>query len=134
LIGNYDETVSCLSHSTAGSVFLNKFSSHHCTAMLEEWGGMVAAAKHATNSNREEYSVTKGYGDQARKQRSKAMLQKALSGIGKKLIHLYDDNPSLRSVRNKLHRSLRESSVESSRSKFPSQENTNLVKMATIAF
>ena len=111
LIGSYNETVTCLSHSTSGSAFFNKFSSDHCAAMLEKWERALAAAWHATSKDREEHSVSKGYGAQTREQRSKAMLQKALSGIGKELINLYDDNPSLRSVRNKIHWSLRVSSV-----------------------
>ena len=71
--------------------------------MLEKWERALAAARHVTSKDREEHSVSKGYGAQTREQRSKAMLQKALSGIGKELIHLYDDNPLLCSVRNKIH-------------------------------
>jgi hypothetical protein len=106
LIGSYSETAICLSHSTTGLAFLNKFSSHHWTAMLDKWGDTLAAARHATNSFREEHSVSKGYGAQTRKQHNKAIVQKALSICGKRLFHLHGDSQALRSEFNESCRSL----------------------------
>ena len=92
--------------------------------MLDEWGHMLAAVRHAMNSNREEHSVTKGYGAQTRRQHSKAMSQKALSICGKILFHLYGDSQVSRSEFNEYRRSINGSDdeINSQQSLFPGRD------------
>ena len=104
--------------------------------MLEKWGHALAAARHATNNDREEHSVTKGYGAQAREQHSKAMSQKALPVFGKRLLHLHYDSQLLRSELNKFRQSLNGSGDEvnsqqalfSGRDKLCEHDNSSLPK------
>ena len=112
LIGSYNETVTIQSHSTSGSAFVNKFSSDHCPAMLGKWEDARAVAPHATSIDREEHSVSKGYGAQTRRQHNKAMSQKALSICGKRLLDLYGDSQVSRSEFNESRRSINGSGDE----------------------
>jgi hypothetical protein len=80
--------------------------------MLGKWEDATAAAPHATSIDREEHSVTKGYGAQTRRQHNKAMSQNSLSICGKRLLDLYDNSQGSRSEINKSRRSINGSGYE----------------------
>jgi hypothetical protein len=92
--------------------------------MLGKWEDAMAAAPHATNIDREEHSVSKGYGAQTRRQHNKAMSQKALSICGKRLLDLYDNSQESRSEFNKSRRSINGSvyEINSQRSLFSERD------------
>jgi hypothetical protein len=80
--------------------------------MLEKWEDAMAAAPHTTSIDREEHSVTKGYGAQTRRQHNKALTQKTLSICGKRLLDLYNNSQESRSEFNKSRRSINGSVYE----------------------
>ena len=93
--------------------------------MLGKWEDAMAAAPHATSTDREEHSVSKGYGAQTRRQHNKALTQKTLSICGKRLLDLYDNSQESRFEFNKSRRSINGSiyEINSQRSLFPERGN-----------